>query len=597
MWSSLHCLIRLSLVACVGLLTNCTTVTESRLHVNQPLTSPYTMPATAYLALAKKQIGEEQQALLLMAAGRFIQDAEWQQGRIILTQMSPLSGEAMDEKKVLLAKIDLLREQPRSVLAQLATVHDINQLPIYYQAQFHDLLAQAYQSLGNPAESVTERIKLEHLLPDNASRSNNRRALWLSLTSLPIEELDTEALEAPDGSLLQGWMQLARISRKYNDHPHTMLTQLELWQGAHPDHPGNTLLPASLDEMRNQLYTPPRQIALLLPLTGVLAGPGAAIKEGFLAAYEASGARSLIKIRFYDTNLGAVARLYEQAIIDGAEYVVGPLTKSDTAIVANVGHPVPTLLLNDVHTPLTANAYQFGLSPTLEARQVAAKARKNGFARALIIAPEGLWGDEVSQAFTEQWSGLGGQVVDALRYQPHGDMNQAVRGLLHIDASESREKQVKQLLGRAIETTPRRRQDFDFIFLLAYPSTARQIRPLLNYYYAGDVPIYATSSVYGGSANAMKDRDLNGIIFCDMPWVFSHQLGNKNWPEQFNSYNRLYALGMDSYALSTQLNQLLLFPAINEKSGVLYLSANQQIVRILAFGQFKQGVPQPITQD
>ena len=76
-----------------------------------------------------------------------------------------------------------------------------------------------------------------------------------------------------------------------------------------------------------------------------------------------------------------------------------------------------------------------------------------------------------------------------------------------------------------------------------------------------------------------------------MPWVFSHQVGSRNWPEQFNSYNRLYALGMDSYALSSQLNQLILFPAlgVSDKSGVLYLSSNQQIARILAFGQFKQG--------
>ncbi len=51
------------------------------------------------------------------------------------------------------------------------------------------------------------------------------------------------------------------------------------------------------------------------------------------------------------------------------------------------------------------------------------------------------------------------------------------------------------------------------VFLLSYPSKARQIMPLLKYYYAGDVPVYATSSVYTGGVNVMKDRDLNGIIF------------------------------------------------------------------------------------
>ena len=134
------------------------------------------------------------------------------------------------------------------------------------------------------------------------------------------------------------------------------------------------------------------------------------------------------------------------------------------------------------------------------------------------------------------------------------------------------------------------------IFLVAYPSVARQIKPLLNYYFANDIPVYATSSVYGGSPNTQKDRDLNGIIFCDMPWIFSHHIKSENWPEQFNSYDRLYALGMDSFALGTQLNQLRLFPAmgVSDKSGIVYLTPNQRIARMLAFGQFKQGLAESI---
>jgi outer membrane PBP1 activator LpoA protein len=597
MRSSFNYIQHLVLLVCVGLLANCTTITENHPHQSHPITSPYTMPASAYLALANKQEGNEQQTLLLMAAGRFIQDGEWQQSRAILTQINPLSVEAADEKKILLAKINLMRAEHRAVLTVLATVQSVNQLPTYYQAQYHDLLAQTYQSLGNLAESVAERIKLERLLPDDLSRSNNKRALWLSLTNLPTEELDTLTLESPKGSILQGWMKLANISRKYNNRPQMMLTQLEQWQYEYPNHPGITLLPESLEEMRSRLYPPPKQIALLLPLTGILAGPGLAIKEGFLAAYEASGASQFTKVKFYDTNIMTVATLYEQAYAEGAEYIIGPLTKNDSSIIASLPHPVPTLLLNDVHSPLNSNAYQFGLSPTLEARQVAARARKNGLSRALIITPSGAWGDEVSRAFVDQWGASGGQIIDTLHYQPEGNLNQSIRGLLHIDASETRARQIKQLLGRSIEATPRRRQDFDMIFLVAYPSSARQIKPLLNYYYAGDMPIYATSSVYAGSINTMKDRDLNGIIFSDIPWVFTHNLGNQNWPEQLNSYNRLYALGMDSFALSTGLNQLLLFPAINSHDGVLYLGPNHQISRILTFGQFRQGTPELVTQD
>jgi len=589
----------MSLLICVILLTQCTNVTAlpAQQQANQQVAprapSPYTMPAKAYLTLAENQTGSEQQALMLMAAGRLAQDGQWRESLTIVSRMSNLPADLANQKQLLLAKIDLIKEQPRAATSKLSAVHDVATMPLYHQIQFHKMLAQAYRSSGNAAESVAERIKLEKLLPDEASKASNRRTLWLTLTALPTAELNTLAVEASDDAELEGWMQLALISRKKYGNPQAMLEQIQLWQVNYPQHPGHYIMPAPFERIAPRLVAPPKQMALLLPLTGPLSGPGSAIKDGFLAANSTHAA----KIKLYDTNTSNVGALYQQAVNDGAEYVVGPLSKANVATVAAMDHPVPTLLLNDLDTrPNDERAYQFGLSPSNEARQVAIKAHKSGYHHALVIAPAGGWGDEVLAAFTGQWKAGGGQVVDTLHYHEKDDMNAIVRDFLQITDSEARGKQLKQILGQNIEATPSRRQDFDMIFMLAYPSKARQIMPLLNYYYTGNVPVYATSAVYAGSTNVMRDRDLNGIIFCDMPWVFTHQMGSKNWPEQFNSYNRLYALGMDSYALTTKLNQLLLFPAMgtSDKSGVFYLTPSQQISRIPAWGQFKQGLAQQI---
>ena len=591
-----RCLKFMSCVLGALLLSQCTTVTESpvQAQVTPQLVSPYTMTAPAYLALAKNKTGDEKQALLIKAAARLIFDGQWQDGQRILSQQSDLPVELANEKTMLLAKIDLIREQPRAALSKLATVQDINQLPMYYQVQFHEMLAVAYKSMGNVKESVGERIKLGRLLPDEASKASNRRSLWLTLTTLPLAELDTLAVETKDGTDLDGWLQLALVSRQHYANPQMMLAQIEQWRATYPQHPGNYILPTSLEDSSSTLFASPRKIALLLPVTGPLAGPGGAIKDGFMAGLQANNASDVVSVHVYNTDAANAETLYQQAVTDGADYIVGPLSKPNVATVAALEHPVPTLLLNDVETRPVARAYQFGLSPSNEARQVANKARKNGFTRALVIAPAGDWGNEITAAFVNQWHGNGGSVVDALRYNPNDDMNKGMRNFLHISDSEARGKQLKQLLGYNLEANPSRRQDFDMIFLLAYPSKARQIMPLLRYYYAQDVPVYATSAAYAGTADAKKDKDLNGLIFCDMPWVFGHQAGSRNWPEQFNSYNRLYALGMDSYALSTQLNQLLLFPAmgVSDKSGVLYLNSSQQITRVLAWGQFKQGLPE-----
>lgn len=562
------------------------------------LPSPFNMPATAYLELAKNQAVDEKQSLYILAAGRLIYEGHWQEGLKVLMLTGELSPPLESEKKLLLAKVDLIREQPRLVINKLSSIHDLHELPIYFQAQFHEMLAEAYYSLGNALESVSERIKLDKLLPDESSKANNRRALWLSLTLLPAPELEMLSVETKGNSVLKGWIELARISRHHDTSKQTMLEDIREWQYEFEQHPANAILPSPIESVFPYLYNAPKKLALLLPLTGPIGGPGSAIKDGFFAAHHASPDAEAVKIRVYNTEGVDVGALYQQALAEGAEFVVGPLSKPNVALIAASNHPVPTLLLNDTSIRPREGAYLFGLSPTNEARQVAAKARKNGYSRALIIAPEGAWSDDVTSAFSQQWQTSGGLVVDALHYRPNDDMNQRIRDFLRISASEARGRQLRQFLGQKIESTPSRRKDFDMIFLLAYPSKARQIMPLLHYYYAGDVPVYSTSLVYAGSINVMKDKDLDGIIFCDMPWVFTHQTESKNWPEQLNSYNRLYALGMDAYALTTQLNRLIIFPAmgISDKSGVLYLNPSQQISRRLAWGQFKQGVVEEIRE-
>ncbi|MBA2710904.1 MAG: penicillin-binding protein activator [Tatlockia sp.] len=582
----------LTIIVSAALLSQCARVSvpQELPASNQTKTSkaqtPYTLPASSYLALSKNQSNDEKQNLLIMAAGRFIYDGQWRDGIRVLAQSNNLSSQQANTKIILLAKTDLIRDQPRSAIVRLAGVHEINSLSSYYQVQYHETLASAYELAGSAAESVIERIKLDPLISDEGSRANNRRILWLTLTKLPVEELNTFAVEAADNSDLQGWMKLALIARQNKD-ANLILAKMEEWQSQYQNHPANSLLPSPLTSVKSYFHSKPRQVALLLPLTGPLAGPGCAIRDGYLSA----STNSSIKVQLYDTAAKPVASLYQQALSEGADYVVGPLSKTDVATVAAMEHPVPTLLLNDIDVS-SANAYHFGLSPVNEAQQVALKAGKKGYKRAIIISPAGAWGDEVIEAFRSEWQNNGGIIVDKLAYGSNDDLNKGVRSLLQISESQAREKQLKDLLGRNIQTIPRRREDFDLIFLLAYPTKARQIMPLLKYYFAGNVPVYATSTVYGGSTDIMKDKDLDGIIFSDMPRVFASQAGSKNWPEQLNSYNRLYALGWDSFALSTQLNKLLLFPAmgIGEKSGVLYLNRAQQIARIPAWGQFKGGV-------
>jgi len=576
-------------VAILVFLTQCTKMSEHHLQVNQALATPFTMPATAYLAMAKHQAGEERQGLLLMAAGRYTFDGQIKKGSKILSQIEPKSALQRDEKSILLAKIALIQHQPQQTTHLLANISALNALPLFYQAQYHELLAYAYSALGNRVDAINERIKLEGILPDDASRMNNRRVLWLSLATMPRADLNTLALEATPHSQAQGWLTLALIARENNISANRLFSEIQHWKESFPNHPGNAILPSPLEAIKPYLFTKPHQIGVLLPLSGPLSGPGNAIRDGILKAhtdYPITG----VEVSFYDTAKANPALLYDKAVENGADYIIGPLTKQEVAAVASLPHPVPTLFLNETSNQNKVNTYQFGLSLPNEARQVAARARKDGHQHALVIAPAGAWGDEIVASFAKQWQANGGDVVDQLRFSDNENLNEAVRQVLHAPSM----KNIKNNKASPLTKAQKRRRDIDMIFLLAYPSKARQIMPLLQYYYASDLPVYGTSTVYSGSPDSMKDRDLDGIIFCDMPWVFNTQMGSRHWPEQLNSYNRLFALGFDSYRLASQLNQLLMFPAmgVSEASGVLYLSQGQTVSRILTWGQFRQGLVQ-----
>lgn len=577
------------------LLCHCTPVIDKHAAVaGQLQATPYTLPAASYLAMANHASLTERQTMLLMAAGKTLFDGNYQAAEDILAQTSDLTLIQSDEKAILMANIYLMKKQPRKAIVRLSTVKQRQHLPTFYQRYYHNNLAQAYEATGNAIDSVVERIKLDGLLPDEASRIENGRILWLTLSRLPPPELDTLATEAQDNSLLQGWARLALIPNNVAGSKKNILADIKQWQAHYSSHPANAFLSAHLSSVTTWLHGTPKHMALLLPLSGPLAGPGGAIRDGFMAAYNASLTQHDVSVRWYDTASADAVRLYQQALADGADYVVGPLTKTDVLHVAAVEHPVPTLLLNDIESG-SKNAYGFGLSPVSEARQVAIKARQQGLQQALVIAPAGAWGNDIVAAFASEWKQQGGHVRDTFRFDNKTDLSQGMRQFLGVSERAVREKPLPSAK-HPIASAAKRRQDFDMIFLLAYPSQARSIMPLIKYYFAENIPVYATSAVYAASTNTLRDRDLDGIIFCDMPWIFKHPLANKPWPEQLNSYSRLYALGMDSYALAAQLNQLLLFPAmgIHDKSGILYLNQKQQVDRVLAWGRFKHGVAQPI---
>jgi len=355
----------------------------------------------------------------------------------------------------------------------------------------------------------------------------------------------------------------------------------------------------------------PQQIALLLPLSGKHADAAKAIKEGFLASYyeNTHSNRYRPMVRIYDTTKEPnIQFVYDRATHDGADFVVGPLSKEDVQRLSTLSYSrmrTPILALNHASGSRTTSGFvQFSLAPEEEAEQIADKAWEKGYHSASIIIPDSAWGKRVASAFNAQWQKNGGRTLHTVYINPSQDQAAAVRRLLGIDESQKRANDIKSLLTEKIEFQPKRRQDVDVIVMAAPPDQARQLKPLFDFYYAEDLPVYATSSIYSGYPDPKRDRDMNGVIFCDMPWLINQSRGrevqlllSKNASTRSDQYNRLFAMGVDAYHLISQLKRL---EASNSHyagaTGNLTLGDNNQIQRKLAWAKISNGVPIPISQ-
>ena len=467
------------------------------------------------------------------------------------------------------------------------------------------LRASAYLENGQPLEAISDLGRV--LGADSASGlATARNQLWEALETLDTPQLDSLASAA--GSYeMRGWIELARQMRAQQHSIKSQIDALGRWRTIWARHPGARELPDHLLALERIWAQRPRQIALLLPMQDQI---GIAVQEGFLGAYyEALGEDDEVpRITVYDTSplLRPDASLdingrYDTAVADGAELIVGPLDKTLVRqLHTQTNLPVPTLALNysDLPGRNSPNFFQFGLAPEDEIRQTAGLAWQSGHRRAAIVSPGGQDYLRLADSFSSHWSALGGEVVTRATFGSESEYADIIKRLLGIDASEARAARIISLLPRSgIEFVPRRRQDIDFIFLMANPRQGRQIKPTLAFYFAGDIPVYALSAIYDGLENPLADRDLNGIVFTDTPWVLRNddplkQQMSNNLRQAQGPFQRLRALGVDSFRLYPRLSQLASGQLLEFEgaTGVLTMSPTGAIQRQPESAVFANGL-------
>ena len=588
------------------ILASCSSQPTTQTPGKASATAPKVKPL---LEQASQSASPERERLMLQAAELLIAREDYDWARNLLTGMDAgaLEDDAYIKYVDLLSNVALQDGSyflAQGILTNARLERQWQSLDPQVEISLRQKRARVFALLGETHNSVRERITLAALLTDPEEEADNHEEIWQTLMTMSQGELQQRSQNESDETL-RGWYSLAALSKNNQTNLERQQAQVDAWRAQWPSHPANQNLPSDLQLLRTLIDNQPRQIALLLPLQGRLAKAGEAVRDGFFAAYyRTSKERPLMPlIRQYDSS-GDVLAAYEQAVTEGAELIIGPLEKEKVAELSLLPSlPVPVLTLNYPDTqPVTPvqGLYQFGLAAEDEARQVARQAYLEGHRLAMIMIPSQDWSERSAKAFTEEWQKLGGTVVNTSQFIGTGDYSRVIKSSMQIEQSQARAVELERRLGTNLQFEARRRQDVDMIFLIADPAQARQVKPTLAFHYAGNIPVYATSHIYSGIPNPGVDRDLNGIRFNTMPWLFdNHSQEKKMIDENTQSsaiYSRLHALGIDAFRLYPRLPQLAQVPEmrIYGATGALHLLPDGRIEREQIWARIRNGMAQPL---
>ena len=505
------------------------------------------------------------------------------------------------------ARLALGRGDARGALAVLRALP--SPLPDSLAPELLELRARAEMTAGQALAGIRTFEQRAAILGTAEARAANDRMLFDSLLLHP------PALPLPTAGVSEqerGWLELPALLAEAGTTtaPADMAgaRRLQEWSAQHPAHPASVFLPSGATQLRGAVTLaagPAATIALLVPLSGRQQAAGAAVRDGFAAAWFAAGsARTRPRISVFDTASPGAAAAYQRALAEGAQIVVGPLLKEDVAAIVAAqpsGLPVPTLALNSAFGPGTTSPaflFQFALDPEQEARAVARRIADDGHTRGIALFPDTAWGQRIRDAFVAEMQAIGSVTLTSAQLYPAAarDFSGPLRAALGQfggagDRSEDRSR-----------PAPARNAEFEraagpqFAFIAATPQAARAIRPQLRFQMTYDLPLYATSDAWEPSVRAAADMD--GLVFPEMPWLLYGGQGapelwdamQEEWAGRARGRLRLFAFGYDAFRLAQQLGSGSFVAGVDGLTGLLELDrVDGHVKRALQFARIEGG--------
>ncbi len=600
LWTYLRLPAYLLMVILLGLVSACTS-TGSKQNTQTASEAMPTDEAEQNLWLAQRAISTERADYLLNALQIYLEREDFTNAERTVDSINTttLSVPQYQRYILLASRLALALNEPENAITYFdeAPTDIFTASPLATQLEAIELNADVLLAANRPLDAAKLLVTYSGLFTGDAYWANHNK-IWGALRSASALEI-TRALEASHDYDWQGWLELINQIRINQYSLELQLQALQQWQTDWPAHSAAQQLPDELVMLSELPNTRPKKIALILPLTGPLEKVGKSIRDGFLAAFYADMEASSVdtEVNVFDSErYTSMIDLYLQIQIEGYDLVIGPLQKEKVAELSQLPEATPPVLALNYDNSLlepVPGMFQFGLAAEDEIKQILDYLDYEQQTNIAVIYPNAPWAEELIQPLQTRNEESDRFSLLTFEYAPDDILSNGIAELLDITNSDQRFREMRNLFGK-IEFEPRRRQDIDAVLLIATPTIARQIKPLLAFHYAADLPVYGTSQIYAGFQQQDKDHDLDNVRFTEIPWLLSQTIplrGDIRYLAGTNRYERLYAMGIDSYRLAPRLRLMERFPSsqLQGMTGNLAINHLNQIRRQLEWATFDNG--------